>query len=666
MDIDLDLSDPASNLLYRALSVDETLLKLEGSERKAVDISPSGSGMEFREFLLEGFGPHKGPNQIRFDGNLVLVEGPNGTGKSHILHGAYWIFFGKTGEIDPWSKEEVKPEDLVNWNDLEAGFSAEMKLKIAEEIFSLRRSYREGSNGSKFLKLSDGKWIGREPMEMMDPVLAPFLIFQGENSMLLSSRDPFSEKGILFRVIRSISGANELEHAGSILESERIILMDNLRGKGKIIDDLGILKKKYISEMEKISNDIETSRKRILELAEESRKAREDYSLIVGNLSKGSKKGSDPEMDAATRAGRIQERLSNAWSGAYVALLRKRSESALKKAISTREESTRKRILFGVHEAQEAIVEEILNRKTCICGSSIGTTGMGRERLKHLLDTIGGRKEDVSDWETGCLWCSDAFIGTASIELSSPKAGREEIVDMLKNLQRVNRETMKASFGDEERSELVEAVRRHERNTILLREERKKKKILEREYDDFSKQIDTLDVKLRKISLEEGDLNSEEVLKSIEKAMKLSDTLCSEVIEKTRKWIEGEATSILREITSDSELRVRIHDEEMTMGRERSGMGKVIHPTRLSAGEREVLLLSIVIAISRFIRSGLILDSPFTGVESKSIRKCMELLAGENRSILVLAPLGTVPDENIPISRYNLVPTSEGSMIEEV
>lgn len=149
---------------------------------------------------------------------------------------------------------------------------------------------------------------------------------------------------------------------------------------------------------------------------------------------------------------------------------------------------------------------------------------------------------------------------------------------------------------------------------------------------------------------------------SIEKAGKLSE----EIVTSIRSELESKSTEILRHISGDENGSVRIHPEKMTIGRQKGRNERVIPLERLSAGERQSVVFSIICAFSALTGSGLIMDSPFNGMQSDTIQRSLQLLSKEERRILILIPSGTSSQIPPGTNRYLLEPGPEGTILREV
>ncbi len=259
------------------------------------------------------------------------------------------------------------------------------------------------------------------------------------------------------------------------------------------------------------------------------------------------------------------------------------------------------------------------------------------------------------------------MIGNASMDLMDRGSEGTSVKDLLKEIDGLKRSISEIPFRKDQRTALIEAVRKHERSRIILNEERS----LLKQHMDRIKKVELLindreGEFTRLFGGKGGDLSLEGKLVNYRTAISKVLTFIEERMERTRSDLEAQATIILQEISRNPGLLVKIHPKDMTIGRGRSGENKVLPMNKLSAGERETLAISIIIGLSRVTGSGIIMDSPFTGMESDTIRSSMELLTAEGGNILLLIPSGSV--QNLPEHqrRYILAPGPEGTNLQEV
>mgnify|MGYP007005257180 CR=1 FL=1 len=142
--------------------------------------------------------------------------------------------------------------------------------------------------------------------------------------------------------------------------------------------------------------ELDDLRKEITDLKARKDSSRRSYlSLIKARTGNGpsTEAEEDRRTDAATKAGRLEERIARALSLSPVELLRMQGTMVLNKAMARSIEQDEKRMMSGALDAQMSIIRQLLEQQSCICGTPIRTTGMGKGRLNHLLEKLKERKE---------------------------------------------------------------------------------------------------------------------------------------------------------------------------------------------------------------------------------------------------------------------------------
>ncbi len=683
MDLSLDVSDPVDRTLYLVLSGEITraadivnrVSDMEGIH--SVDIGYPILGIQIRSMTIDGFGPHDGPNDIYLDTGPSLLEGPNGSGKSHIIYALNWCLFGRTGNMDPWSADSGGSKDLINWNrKFEDGMSVKVVLKVNDGRLEIERGYNKDG---QYFRIKDR--TGRELDEHsipLDRVTSPFILYQGETAMFLSMEDPVSNKGIIGSLLHSLVGGDALDQARHILEEGKDVMMKKIGSSTEKTDRAEGRLEGIRKRIDRIAKDIDHSEKHIRDLSNRKEETGKRYRAVMKGLVDGTDAdhGKKKRTIAATRAGRLEEKLEIAWSRSPIEMLRPLAEKALDRAREKKEGSNGRRLLFGAMEAQIAIVNEVMERKSCICGTSIARTGMGKERLEHLLSNLEERKRDASRWDTETIWSSDQFISKVAKDLSSDGEGGEDIISMVRELKKF-RGAMDQSSGtigpDDARDRIIEAVKEHERVKVLLQEEKKRIRTLLSEKDDLKMESNSLEKMLiSKYGTSGGKEEIVSMIPAIESSISRIERIREDRIERMRSSLEDEATRALGRIIGDQKRGVKVHPEGMRVGRSENG-GRVIPLDRLSTGEREAVVLAIMIGLSELTGSSIILDSPFSNMERGSVIGAMDLISNLKRPVLVMTPSGSIPDEKIysgtrsgpRMTRYRLVPGDPGSMIKE-
>ena len=135
--------------------------------------------------------------------------------------------------------------------------------------------------------------------------------------------------------------------------------------------------------------------------------------------------------------------------------------------------------------------------------------------------------------------------------------------------------------------------------------------------------------------------------------------------------MEQEANSLFHDMGGRKEENLIIHPDSYRIGissRSRSG-DRILPMSRLSAGERETVSLSVLGALNTMTASMLMMDSPFMHMDDRKADLVLRSLCGKRQTYISL-PDGRLSElvRNIkgigPLTHYRLKRTDEGSTME--
>jgi DNA repair exonuclease SbcCD ATPase subunit len=162
-------------------------------------------------------------------------------------------------------------------------------------------------------------------------------------------------------------------------------------------------------------------------------------------------------------------------------------------------------------------------------------------------------------------------------------------------------------------------------------------------------------------------------------ALQQMERIREDVISDTREGIEKRANLTIRSIDPDAVLGdLRIHPVSFRLGREKKGKGetRVIPMAFLSAGEREILALSILSSFPLLTGGSLILDSPFPHLDAKRRKRLLNALPELADRVYLSLPQGSLSVEDFKeltmkwektgrgFMHYLLEPVSGGSILK--
>lgn len=630
------------------------LLSMEGPVTDDLALEGRRPSFELREVIMEGFGPHGGPNKLELSEGLTVVMGKNGTGKTHILLAVNWCIFGNRGSQDPWiSQMDPFGSDLVNWDrDLEHGDHVKVTsvFRWNGDLYRIERKMDRNGQKVRVEKKSSGKWVEHTGIPAgLDPDILPFLLFQGEAVMFLSSEGHFTGRGSLGTAVMAISGASRSENGlNQVIRSKELIierLEKNLDRGLPLEREMGRMDGKF----ELLEREEKEVRRNIRELEKGKSSSIEEYRTALKELSRMGTVTREQEniIRLKARLPSFRKEIGSLLSGASREILRSTAKRALAGALDEKEERTRKRILCGAYDAQVSIVEKILGSRQCICGTSIGRSGMGRERLDSLMSRLDAKREKVSDRGADIPWTSDNVMETSRMILAKEPFTRDDLKRSMRRVIRAEK-LLKASIPKERSTPdpLIDSIRTYERMSIELERRQKELEKLRSRMSRLRSDISVKRTELVKIWGKGKD--STGFKDSLDRADLLIRSLRSSVDRTLNSFLEElekEVNSLIKEMDrGDWISEFKVHRESWTIGIVRKGEDheRTVTLPFLSAGEREAVATLVVISMSRMTGSSLVLDSPFPYMDRSFRRNIFRMLPLLSGRVLITIPTGTI------------------------
>ncbi|MBN1389202.1 MAG: AAA family ATPase [Candidatus Thermoplasmatota archaeon] len=634
-----------------------------GSEGMPIGKIPS---LRIDRVMLDGFGPHDGPNVLDLEDGFTLITGRNGTGKTHIILGIHWCLFGERGSLDPWMSE-VDPmgKDLVNWGRSGSGdprMRVDVDLTWNGERFTVSRELKGQKERFRVIRPGDPQ---AEEMDSLpgglDPGVMAYLLFQGEAVMFLASEDPFLPEGNLRSVLSKLSGADRSLHASDMLISAREVLIERLRGLYQASAPKESEFSTLRSRLSDVEDCIEGTRSRIEILAKDRKRAMASYRHKLRSLSERGtlNRLMREEAVAKARMPMMNERISSFLASAGREVLRSMTERAMDICASEREERTRRRMKVGALEAQASIVRSILERERCMCGTSVGRSGIGKERIESLLTRLEAGKAELSLSITEPIWSSDQVMEGARRCLAASRQTRREFLDLVKEYRStrstLERIAMKAGIESEPMEDLISAVREMENKTTLHQREREELKRLVMERSDLRSAARRLESELAESwGVQGGEGGYTQRIEAIDRTVEALQRSSAEKMGSLRAEVEERANITLSRLDPDSRLgQIKVHETNYRIGRAfgEGCMQRVLTMPYLSAGERELTALSVLTSIPGISGGMLVLDSPFPYIDIDKRRRIIEGLPEISTRVLISLPEGSMSEKEMEKAR---------------
>ncbi|MGA1821474.1 MAG: AAA family ATPase [Thermoplasmatota archaeon] len=621
---------------------------------------PAG-GLRIRYVIVDGFGSYGVKTRMDLKDGLTLVTGDNGSGKTTLLKAVLWCFFGDVGSSDPWSKDiDPSGRKIINWDRMKMGeetASVEIALDIGGKAYRCGRSVEDGKIDHYVYRVDES---GKERDSIIPAGLTleimPFLIFQGESILFLSHEDPFSSEGPLRRAVMSLSGGSEL--------ADLLVLIEGARGK--LLSDMERLTETSSPHLEKrlsiigkidaldeeiysVEKAIEETEARIDEVSGDYRSSLADISKL-GNPEVGMEKLARKASEMDHSASLITKYLDSAGRE----ILRPLSEESLEKTLAERERKLRSKLLYGAYEAQAEIISEVIRRESCICGTEIGKTGMGRNHLESLHRKILDRKRSVEDWGDHPPWTSDNTLERVRRILASEPFNRRDYLEAVKSYREAVKAESELRSGSSQKAERLEAyldvIKRYEGFKARARILRQNLKSIRQRRNRAAASLEKVEADMVKLW---GTSGGSEVYRN---AVALLDAgrgqavkAIRELLESGRVRLQEEINEILPLLDPDGQYSgCLIHEETFGLGRIRTGSdGGVVPLNRMSAGERELLALAAIFGINRMIGGTLIIDSPFPFLDEQKKKRTILGLSNLTDNGYMSVPTGYLSENDM-------------------
>ncbi len=617
-----------------------------GADPEGADLRigvPMG-GLQIEAIRIEGFGPHDAEITIRIEDGLNVITGQNGAGKTSIIAAVRWCLFALPNGPH---KGPVDHASLLNWGRGERGlleYGVSVDLRWGGSGFRVERRWSDGAITFDVFD-GEGKRMSRGLPEGLVPTTFSLMVFMGEVVMFLSRGDPFSEVGPLKRAVWSFSGYGGLEELRMIIRDARDRLYRRLEINGPEAADLEENIQRSKGRLDAVSEDMEKVEAELEALGSEMMEQGESYRHSLDRLSRlaGLEEEFRGNAIKAARLSFVQEDLRESLSRAGSEVLRSRAERAVVNIIDKREERTRRRILYGSFESQASIVREIIRNRRCICSSSIGTSGMGRERLEDLLEKLEASRDEVSDFGKELIWTSDTVLEQVRTILAAPPIRRADMQGHIKDLRACGEASRSISGpGTTVKKELeacISSIRGYERTKARVRSLNDRRDDLGRRAEELGRELDEGRSSL--IDLVGTDMGRKGIRDQVRYLDKASSRL-QEVQVDLRSSFLSELCRKANDICGPDEMgkysSIVIDEDSYEIGRELQGGSRTVPLSSMSAGERELVSLSVLCAFPAMIRGSFMLDSPFAFMDgARRVRFLSSLGSFSERVYLSIA-----------------------------
>lgn len=605
---------------------------------------------------LNDFRQYYGEQQIDFastdDENITIILGQNGEGKTGIFRAVIFCLFGQvflSGE-EKVSRKNKNGEiiHLVNFNKLEEEkdnpVKAYVRIKFEHEnqIYTINRSILE-------MMEEDGTIIGEDTTDVemsitdihgntnpekimndddiqiilsniLDKKLKDFFLFDGEKIESLSkptkqTREEVKSGIIKLLQIDTVSSAIELLNKIEIRHQQKIkknTANTKLQAKRTELEGLENKKINLINDKDILENEI-VECKTIIENYKEKLSKNEHIKSLYDQIDLKRKEKMNKVQLLDSLNSRAQSLLKNQGGN----LLLEDYIISIKNFLEQDDISNEYSNKISLE-----LIEELLEKKICICGESLDKNSKRFENLQALRHKY--KKSELS-----------SFISVFKMKVNEYYSKKDQydldLRDLLSQVDEIENIIEKINI---EINAIEEKVKGYSKNENNLKE-------MENNLQKYVNKLDEIRLKKDRIKININDIDDK--IKNLSKAIEIeekqektlqNDLKKKEYIVKLKKNFENildnystemrekiskEATSIFKKLISKQDIdmvkKIEISaDYEITV----SGWNENSITSDISAGQRQIISLSFVIALAK-VASGsdskmnvpLFMDTPF-------------------------------------------------------
>ena len=635
--------------------------------------------MLIKSLEIENFKIFHGNNRLELregPGNVVVVMGDNGRGKSTIMESVFWTLYGKEKKHDRLVAPSY-PGLVNNTAKKEGKYYARVKMAFehdgkdfeVERLVRAKKGVEDPSRKSDFdeeLHFSvNGQDRGEDNSLLYDIFpedVADFFFFDGETisryaEAQVNNRETVEKAlGLPFlrqaredveKVTRDFE--RDLKDLQSSPETEKIEgELRQMRGKAAEVE--GRLKEEEAmldalnGDMRDLQHhleefdDLRGIQQRITEL--------EDFSAELN------------KEESGTLAAEAAFRAELPWL-----ILGKTVRGAVDTVGQVKEQAIQERIEQGRLIDQSEFMRDLKSSGLCICGQRMDAAGIAR--IDEMLVRLDEALKTIQVIET------DRFSWTQS-DLTTALSKSRAVDDDVANIHSLE---AKRRYLDDNRTKITKALVREQENLRThsaqnLREKEvfdqltsltKQKAVVQSKLDESR---EALNVARRHVSELERQLDisfsrksaaSKGVLEAIgrsERVLKALEEIIDRSAEQRRASIEEKSTRIFTTITNKPKEFVGLSIDPKTFEvRVRSEGGELVESRKLSDGERHVMALSFLGGLKDSTHEGtLIMDSPFGRLDQTHKTRLIERIHDLAKNVVLL-----VTDEDLRESDFKLL-----------
>jgi DNA sulfur modification protein DndD len=627
--------------------------------------------MLIKSLELENFKVFHGLNKVEIKpgpGNVVVVQGDNGRGKSTIMESIFWALYGKEKKYDrlvpanyPALVNNTARKEGSAFARVRLAFEHDGKLIEIERKVSAKKGVAEPARKTDFEEsLSfkvDGKDLGQDNSliyEEFPEDVANFFFFDGETITRYAEAQENNretvEKALGLPYLR---GAREdvervqrdfekdLRDVQSSPETEKIEgELKNLRGKAA--ETVSHLNDEE-SRQECLNNDIRQLQRNLEEFddlrgIQQRIQELEDFSHELAG------------EEASILSDEEEFRAELPWL-----MLSKSVRGAVENVGKVKEQAVQERIEQGRMLDQIEFMKDLKSSGICICGNNMDADGLARieemlVKLNSALGTIQIIETDRFSWTQADLATAlskSRMVDEQTSNIHSLEAKRKYLDD--------NREKVASALARENESLRTHSAQNLREKEVFdrLTQLTKDKAVIQARVDEVKDELGVTQrrvselERLLEISFSKKSSASRSLLEAINRSnrvLKALEEMIDRSAELKRADIEKRSSQIYTSITNKPREFIGLFIDPVTFEvKVRSEGGELVESKKLSDGERHVMALSFLGGLKDSTHEGtLIMDSPFGRLDQTHKTRLIEKIPELAKNVVLL-----VTDEDL-------------------
>ena len=620
---------------------------------------------------LENFKVFHGQNKIAINpgpGNVVVVQGDNGRGKSTLMEAVFWCLYGKEKRHDrlvptqfPSIVNNTARKEGNNFTRVKVAFEHDGRLIEIERSVKARPHIPNPSRKSDFEEAMhfrvDGHDMGEDNSllyEIFPEDVASFFFFDGETISRYAEAQENNRE-----TVEKALGLPYLRQAREDIEKVRKDFEKDLRDvqsspeTEKIEADLKLLRGNAVeavtrmneqeSQLECLNNDIRQHQRNLEEF--------DDLRGIQQRIQELEEFSTELDRDeSAMLSSEESFKAEVPWL-----ILGKFVRGAVETVGRVKEQAVQERIEQGRLMDQVEFMKDLKSSGICICGNEMDAEGLSH--IDETLEKLNGALGTIQVIET------DRYSWTQS-DLTTAMSKARSVEEEGRNVTGLE---AKRRYLDDNRSRVTKALERENDSMRIhsaqnLREKEvfekltqltKDKAVVQSKLDEIRdvltitrRQVSELERQLE-ISFSKKSSASRELLESIgrsNRALKALDEIIDRSAEAKRAEIEQRSSKIYTSITNKPREFIGLSiDPDSFEVKVRAEGGDLVEAKKLSDGERHVMALSFLGGLKDATHEGtLMMDSPFGRLDQTHKTRLIEKIPELAQNVVLL-----VTDEDL-------------------